>query len=96
MLVTELGITVFIHPAIKALVLVSIIALQLFRESYLEFSLSTIIEVRPVQSRKAALPMLVTELGMVTEVRPVQISKALFPMLITELGMVTEVRLVHQ
>ena len=49
-------------------------------------------EVRPVQSEKAQLPILVTELGMVTEVRPVQPLKASQPILVTELGMATEVR----
>ena len=44
MLVTELGIIVFLHPTIKEFVAVSIIALQLSRESYIVFSLSTIIE----------------------------------------------------
>ena len=35
MLVTELGMTVFLLPAIKVLLSVSIMALQLSRESYL-------------------------------------------------------------
>jgi hypothetical protein len=72
MLVTVFGITVLLHPVIKVLVFVSMIALQLYRESYFEFPLSTIIEDRPLQSEKAPFPMLVTELGMVTEVRPLQ------------------------
>lgn len=48
MVVTLLGIIVFWHPTIKAFVSVSIIALQLFLESY--FGLfSTFIDVNPVQ-----------------------------------------------
>ena len=34
--------------------------------------LGMVTEVRPLQARKASLPMDVTELGMVTEVRPLQ------------------------
>ena len=52
-LVTPLGIIVFLHPAINSLEAVLIIALQLFRESYTVFPLSTTIEVRLVQSQKA-------------------------------------------
>ena len=70
--VTELGITVFIHPQTIAFVLVFIIALQLLRESYCVFPLSTTIEVKPLQPMKAQLPMEVTELGMVNEVKAVQ------------------------
>ena len=68
-LVTLLGITVFLQPKINVLVAVSIIALQLLRESYIEFPLDTTIVVRPVQPENAEPPMLVTLLGIVTEVR---------------------------
>ena len=44
-LVTELGIVVNIHPTSRVLLSVSIRALQLSRESYLVFPLSTQIEV---------------------------------------------------
>ena len=50
MLVTLFGMVVFIHPAINVFVAVSIIALQLLRESYTMFPDSTIMEVRLVQS----------------------------------------------
>ena len=53
MFVTELGITVFLHPAINVLEFVSIIALQSFLLSYLGLSFSTIIEVRPGQKENA-------------------------------------------
>ena len=49
----------------------------------------------PLQSSKALLPILVTELGIVTEVRPLQPAKAKSPILVTELGIVTEVRPMH-
>jgi len=39
--------------------------------------------VRPVQSEKAEMPMLVTLEGIVTAVRPVQFKKAQKPMLVT-------------
>ena len=53
MLVTLLGIIVDLQPAIRVLDEVLIIALQLSRESYVVFSSSTIIEVKPEQSLKA-------------------------------------------
>ncbi len=51
--VTELGITVLLHPFISVLLLVLIRALQLSREPYTVLSLSTTIEVRPLQYSKA-------------------------------------------
>jgi hypothetical protein len=44
--VTDLGMVVFMQPAINVLVVVSIIALQLLRESYFGLSLATEMEVR--------------------------------------------------
>ena len=93
MLVTLLGMVVFLQPAIRVLLAVSIIALQLLRESYFLFPLSTDIEVRLLHSLNAYLPMLVTLLGMVTEVRPEQLWNALSPMLVTLLGISMEVSL---
>ncbi|MDY5005325.1 MAG: hypothetical protein SPF12_03010, partial [Prevotella sp.] len=87
MLVTELGMTVFLHPHNNIFVAVSIIALLLLRESSTGLSASTVIVVRPEQPSNAPLPMLVTELGMDMPVRPEQLSNALKPMLVTELGM---------
>jgi len=72
MAVTEFGIIVFLQPATNLFVAVSIIALQLSRESYVALFLSTITEVSPEQPIKATLLMSVTELGMVTEVSPEQ------------------------
>ena len=45
--VTELGMVVFLQPTIKLFVDVSIIALQLLRESYVPLFLSTTKEVSP-------------------------------------------------
>ena len=72
MFVTEFGIIVFLHPKNKVFVFVSIIALQLSRESYFVFPDSTFIDVRPEQAWKAKYPMLVTEFGIVILVRPEQ------------------------
>ena len=51
-----------------------------------------VILVRPVQSRNAEEPMLVTLSGIVILVKPVQPEKAEYPMLVTPLPMVTLVR----
>ena len=91
MLVTELGITEFLQPKARVLLLVSIIQLQLFLLSKVGLSSATTIDVSPVQPEKASCSMLVTELPIVTDVSPVQPEKARFPMLVTELGMVTDV-----
>ena len=68
-LVTEFGIIEFIHPVIKVLDFVSIMALQLFLLSYLLFPSSMIIEVRPEQAENAPVPIFVTEFGIVIDVR---------------------------
>ena len=76
MLVTVLGMIVFLHPTIKLFVAVSIIALQFSRESYFVLLLSTVTDVRPEQSLNGLIPIFVTLLGMVTEVRPEQFQNA--------------------
>ena len=76
MIVTELGMVVDWHPAIRVLEAVSIMALQFSRESYIVLPLSTTMEVREEQPENALRPMLVTELGMVMEVREEQSSNA--------------------
>ena len=65
MLVILSGITVFLQPVINVFVDVSIIALQLSRESYTIFPDSTIIDSKSIQPEKAPLPMLLTLLGIV-------------------------------
>ena len=70
--VTELGIIVFLQPQTSVFVAVSIIALQLLRESYFGFPLSIFRLVNPMQPKKALLLIEVTELGMAILVRLVQ------------------------
>ena len=72
MLVTDEGMVVVLQPATRVLLAVSIMALQLLRESYFVFPASTLMLVKPVQPENAPLPMLVTDEGMVMLVRPVQ------------------------
>ena len=72
MLITEFGITVFIHPAINIFVFVSIIALQLSRESYLLFPVSTSIVIRLEHPLNNPHPILVTNFDMVTQVNSEQ------------------------
>ena len=55
--VTVLGIIVLLHPEISVFVAVSIIALQLSRESYLLLPLSTVIDVKLGQATKNARPI---------------------------------------
>lgn len=88
---------VFLHPAINILFVVLIIALQSSRESYVEFSLSTFIEVSPRQPLKVPFPMFFTNLGISMEVKPVQPRNALEPIVVREFGevKVTEVNAVH-
>ena len=71
MLVTVFGIIVFSHPSINVFDSVSMMALQLLRESYLGLSDATEMYVRPEQPQKglSLIPMLVTELGIATLVR---------------------------
>ena len=94
-LVTEFGMTVFLHPKINVLDVVSIMALQLLRESYMALVESTFMLVRPEQPEKAPLPILVTEFGMTMPVRPEQPEKACSPILVTEFGMTMLVRQEH-
>jgi hypothetical protein len=72
MLVTLLGMVVFMQPVISILLAVSIIALQALRESYTAFPLPTVIEVKPLQNQNALLAILVTLLGMDIVVRLLQ------------------------
>ena len=68
-LATVEGIVVLLHPNTKVLLCVSIIALQLSRESYVELPSATEMDVRPVQPEKAEFPMLVTPFGIIMEAR---------------------------
>lgn len=71
MVVTVLGITVFLQPAISLFVAVSMMALQPLRLSYTVFPASTTIEAKSLQPLNE-LSIEVTELGMVIDVRPSQ------------------------
>ena len=69
MLDTLLGMTVFLHPNNNVLDDVSMMALQLFRESYWEFVDSIMMDFKLEQPMKAFFSILVTLLGMVMDVR---------------------------
>ena len=72
-LVTELGMFVFIQPHMSVFDAVSIIALQLLRESYTRLPASTEIEVNPEQKKNTDGPIFVTELGITIEVKPLHL-----------------------
>ena len=95
MAVTELGMTVFLQPTTNVLVAVSMMPLQLLRESYFVLPDSTIMFVRLVQPEKAEEPMEVMELGMVTLVNAVQSENAFVRISVTELGMARLLKLLH-
>ena len=61
--VTESGITVLAHPCIRRFVLVSMMALQLFRESYTVFPSFTMIDLKELQYLNAELLIEVTLSG---------------------------------
>ena len=74
--VTEFGITVFLQPTTSLLVEVSIIALQLLRESKVRLSDATVTLFSPLQPPNAFVLMDVTEFGMVMLVRLSQFRNA--------------------
>ena len=82
------GITVFLQPAINAFSEVSIIALQLSRESYTVFPSSTMIDIKLLQPWKTRLPIDVTLEGIVTDVKPLQPKKADLPIDVTLEGII--------
>ena len=88
---TDEGMVVVLQPATRVLLAVSIMALQLLRESYFVFPASTLMLVKPVQPKNARSPMLVTDEGMVMLVKPV-LENARVPMLVTDEGMVRLVK----
>ena len=63
----SLGIFVFLQPKIKVLVFVSIIALQLFLESYVVLLESTFISFNSKQLKKGLSSIFLIELGMVID-----------------------------
>ena len=92
MLVTDEGMVVVLQPATRVLLAVSIMALQLWRESYFLLPASTLMLDKPVQLENAFPSMLVTDEGMVMLVKPVQPQNASPPMLVTDEGMVMLVK----
>ena len=88
MLVTlpSVGITLFLHPAIKVLLFVSI--KQLPALWYTLLFLSTVMLSRLEQPENAEEPMLVTLFGIVMLVRLEQYLNAQSPMLVTLFGIV--------
>ena len=92
--VTELGMMVVLQPLIRVFVAVSMMALQLSRESYTVFPSSTVMVSKLVQPSKGLIPIDVTELGMVIEVKPDH-PKAQSPMEVTELGISIELKTAH-
>ena len=91
-LVTEDGIVDIEQALTNVFVAVSIMALQLSRESNVLLPLSTLISVKLSQLLKRHPPICLTDAGMINEVIPVHPEKAFKPILITELGIVTEVK----
>ena len=67
MVMTSFGITVVRHPATNLLAAVSMMALQLLRESYTGFSLSTMMDSTDGVVENAHRPMDVTFLGIYRE-----------------------------
>ena len=62
--VTESGITVLAHPCIRRFVLVSMMALQLFRESYTLFFSSTTMLASTLHATNTFFPIHFTDSGM--------------------------------
>ena len=92
MLVTDEGMVVVLQPTTRVLLAVSIMALQLSRESYFVLPASTLRLVKLEQLENAPFPMLVTDEGMVMLVKPVQPWNAHPSMLVTDEGMVMLVK----
>ena len=80
---------------IKVLLLVSIIALHFFRESYVVLLSVTVIDERLQQWLNIELFITLTLWGMLIVVRLRQYLKAHLPILVTLSGRVMEVRLLH-
>ena len=72
MVVTLLGMVVFLHPVIRVLFSVLMMALQLSRESKISLPASTVMLSNALQPAKTLYPILVTLLGIVIDVNPVQ------------------------
>ena len=80
------GMMVFLQPKIRTFVDFSIIALQLFRESYTRLFGSTVMEQSPLQRKKAFRPILDTLDGMFIFVKLEQSMNAFSPIAVTVEG----------
>ena len=79
--VTPFGRLLFSPPSTTVLLAVSMMALQLLRESYIGFPSSTVIETKLGQNGKAYRAISVTLLEMLTEVKSLHLWKANSPIL---------------
>jgi uncharacterized membrane protein HdeD (DUF308 family) len=87
------GMIVFLQPNMRTFVDFSIMALQLFRESYVKLFESTVMEQSPLQRKKAFRPILDTLDGIIRLVKPVQSLKAFSPIIHTLDGILRLVKL---
>lgn len=87
MLFTSFGMTEFLQPSRNLSDAVSMMPLQLSRESYFGLSPATEIQDRSIQPTKEEYWILVTLLGMWMLVRPLQTLKAYSTMDVTPSGM---------
>ena len=76
MMVTVLGMTVFLQPTTSLLEAVTTMALQLLRESNTGFPVATVICANPVQLLNAPVPTEATDAGISIEVRLLQLANA--------------------
>ena len=95
MLLTLLGIIVFLQPKMRVFVDVSIIALQLLRESYFVLPEAMIIEVRQAQLLIIPYPISVTFLPKLRDFNEVQPSNILLPIFVTLSGIMIFVKLLQ-
>ena len=72
MAITEFGMLMFLHPHLNVLEDVSITALQLLRESYTLFLLSTMIVFKLLQPEKIQSPIVETFCGIIIDIRFIQ------------------------
>ena len=94
-LVTPSGIIVFLQPAIIALSLVLIIALELSLLSYIVFPSSTIISPNALHPLNGLSPILDTFLGIIMLLKLLHSANALVPILVTLSGIIILLKLLH-
>ena len=92
---TVLGMTVFLQPKISELLLVLMMALQLFRESYTVLPSDTVILAILVQPLSNISALVLIPLPTCILIRLMQSANNCVPIVITESGMTTLARLLH-